>query len=51
VFSAESGAVGSGLAKYHLHVASLFEEENASEYVVESCNAALVTMGETVSVV
>jgi hypothetical protein len=51
MFSAESGAVGCGLAKYHLHVASLFEEEDASEYVVDSCNAALVTMGEAVSII
>lgn len=42
VFEQESGAVGGGLAKYHLHIAKLFHDENAPECVVDSCNAALL---------
>ena len=40
--------MGCGLAHYHLHVATLFEEEGASEYVVDACNAALLEAAEMV---
>ena len=48
MFSAESGAVGCGLARYYLHIASLFEQEDVPEYVVEFCNAAIVAADQQV---
>ena len=50
VFPAESGAVGCGLTRYYLHTASLFEQEDMPEYVVEFCNAAIVAADQQVGV-
>jgi nuclear pore complex protein Nup160 len=44
----ESGAVGSGLARYFLHIATLFDEANAPEYVVDICNAGLMAANNSV---
>lgn len=42
-------SIGKGLPQYNLHVASLFEEAKAPQYVSEFCNAAILALGDSVS--
>lgn len=42
-------SIGKGLPQYNLHVASLFEEVKSPVYVAEFCQAALISLGDSVS--
>ncbi|RPA95287.1 hypothetical protein L873DRAFT_1320931 [Choiromyces venosus 120613-1] len=39
-------SIGKGLPQYYLHVACLFEEAKAPEYLVEFCQLALTALGD-----
>jgi len=42
-------SIGKGLPQYYLHVACLFEEAKALEYLVEFCQLAFTALGDEAS--